>query len=215
MRRAWLWCALACVVGCEGKPADPLADLRGGKLVGRWDFDDGKLDPAAWNDTAPPGGWAVKDGQVFSAGTRNQALWLKQPLPTKVRVEFDVRSESPDGDIKVEVFGDGAQHQSGYVLIFGGWRNKINTIARLDEHGKDRKEGAVGVKVEQGKTYKMAVVRTDQKVRWYLDRDPGTLLLEYDDPAPLYGAGHDRFAFNDWAVPLWFDNVAVYDLAER
>ena len=50
-------------------------------------------------------------------------------------VEFDVRSESPEGDIKVEMFGDGLNHSSGYVLIHGGWNNSISIISRLDEHG--------------------------------------------------------------------------------
>ena len=41
-------------------------------------------------------------------------------------------SESPDGDIKFEVFGDGAKHESGYIAIFGGWQNRLNIIARLE-----------------------------------------------------------------------------------
>jgi hypothetical protein len=180
--------------------------------VSIYTFEGGTLEADTWNNTAGDEGWVVEDGWVHSKGTRNKALWLKKPLPSKVRVEFDVRSESPDGDIKVEIFGDGQQHESGYILIFGGWRNKINTIARLDEHGRDRKEGATGVKVEKGKVYKMAVVRIDNKVRWYLDRDRAELLLEYDDPNPLVGERHAHFGFNDWSVPLYFDNLAVYDL---
>jgi hypothetical protein len=122
--------------------ADPLYGLRGGASVALYTFDDNTVDPKVWNNTAPEGGWTLSEGQVHSKGTQNKALWLKTPLPDKVRVEFDAVSHSPDGDIKVEIFGDGREHESGYVLIFGGWRNKINAIARLDEHGEDRKVGA-------------------------------------------------------------------------
>ena len=32
------------------------------------------------------------------------------------------------------------------------------------------------------------------------------------DPDPLYGAGHDHFAFNNWASDLWFDNLVITPL---
>ena len=200
--------------GCGKGSSEGGSGLEGGKLVVDEAFEGAELSEARWNDTAEPGGWRIEGGWLHSKGVRNKALWLKDALPAKVRVEFDVRSGSPDGDIKVEVFGDGETHESGYILIFGGWKNRINTIARLDEHGEDRLEGAPGVKVAQDRVYKMAVVRTDGAVRWYLDREAGTLLLAYEDKAPLVGPRHSHFAFNDWAVPLYFDNLKVYDLGE-
>lgn len=218
---AW-WCGLCVLMlvwGCEGSGDEPRDSnktwaLSGGRLIFQDDFHTGALASSSWNNTAPEGGWVVKDGELFSAGTRNKALWLKEKLPGKVRVEFDARSESEDGDIKVEVFGDGERHESGYILIFGGWKNSLNTIARMDEHGKDRQVGSPGVKVEKGKVYKMAVVRVDNRVQWYLDRDEKTLLMEFDDKAPLRGRGHSHFGFNNWSVPLHFDNVKVFDLTQ-
>ncbi len=222
MRQGWWLCVAVAAVcaaqGCGrggetvgGGAVDPNWARTGGRLIFSDNFASG-LDTNKWNNTADAEGWVVNDGVLHSAGTRNKALWLRQALPQRVRIEFDARSESPHGDIKVEVFGDGEHHESGYILIFGGWKNSINTIARMDEHGKDRFVGARDVKVEQSKVYKMAVVRTDNTVRWYLDRDKGTVLLEYKDERPLVGPQHSHFAFNNWSVPLYFDNVSVYDL---
>ncbi len=82
------------------------------------------------------GHWRTVNGELVSPGVKNNPLWLKAKLPRDVAVEFDVRSESPEGDIKVEIFGDGSDHASGYVLIHGGWNNTISVIARLNEHGE-------------------------------------------------------------------------------
>lgn len=197
--------------------------LSEGKQVFAADFEGpNALNPEVWNDTSGGAGWVVREGQLFSKGTRNKALWLKHPLPEQVRVEFEARSGSLEGDIKFEVFGDGQQHESGYIAIFGGWKNQLNIIARLDEHGEDRcvmnratkvcRPGPAGrQRVVQDKVYRMALVRVDHVVRWFVD---GELFLEYADPAPLVGERHRHLAFNDWAVPLWFDNLKVFDLGQ-
>lgn len=189
--------------------AAPSSDdgLTGGKLVAEHAFDQ-RWSPDDFRTTAP-NGWTVVDGQLHTKGTKNAGLWLKQPLPERVRIEFDARSESDDGDIKCEVFTNGHAHESGYVLIFGGWKNKVNAIARLDEHGKDRYDGQAGVQVKKGRTYRMSIVRTDQRLRWYID---GKAFLTLDDPKPLRGPDHQYFGFNDWAVPLYFDNLKIYEL---
>ncbi len=82
------------------------------------------------------GQWRSVNGELLSPGVKNNPLWLKAKLPQNVAVEFDVRSMSPEGDIKCEIFGDGTDHASGYVLIHGGWNNSLSIIARLDEHGQ-------------------------------------------------------------------------------
>ena len=46
-------------------------------------------------------------------------------------------------------------------------------------------------------------------VKWWVD---GNEMLSYVDPAPLAGAGHDHFGFNDWDVKVCFDNVRVVPL---
>lgn len=180
--------------------------LTGGTLVYSQNFE-GDSVPPEWK--AQGSAWTIENGWLAVQGARNDALWLQQALPDSVRIEFLAKSLSPDGDIKFEVFGDGSTHESGYIGVFGGWRNSLNIIARLDEHGDDRLIGADGVRVEQGRAYAMAVVRNDAKVRWYVD---GALFLELDDSAPLRGPGHAYFALNDWDVPLRFDDVRVYQL---
>ena len=80
--------------------------------------------------------WRTLGGELLSPGVKNNPLWLKAKLPQNVAVEFDARSMSPEGDVKVEIFGDGTDHASGYVLIQGGWNNSLSIIARLDEHGQ-------------------------------------------------------------------------------
>lgn len=166
------------------------------------DFERAELGPS-W--TRSPG-WRIDQGQVFSAGTRNQALWLRAALPDDAVIELDARSESPAGDIKFEIYADGKNHASGYILIFGGWNNTISTIARLDEHGADRQELRQRGLVQMGRTYHMKVVRRDKVIRWYVD---GKLLLDYYDSEPLRGPGHDRFGFNDWEAKLYFDNLVI------
>ena len=42
--------------------------------------------------------------------------------------------------MKWEMFGDGRNHSTGYVFIFGGWRNRESRIAKLDEHALTQEE---------------------------------------------------------------------------
>jgi hypothetical protein len=194
--------------GGEGGGARATSGLEGGRLVFADDFERESLGE---NWTAQGQAWSIRDGQVFVADARNDALWLQYELPEEVRVELEATAESPEGDLKFEIFGDGRTHESGYVMIYGGWRNSTTCIARLDEHGEDRLDAAQHVPVEVGRPYRMAVVRTDARVRWYID---GALVLSFDDAEPLRGPEHAHFAFNDWAAPVRFDNVRVYDLSE-
>ena len=136
-------------------------------------------------------------------------------LPDDVRVEFTVRSESASGDIKVELFGDGVSKATsesytatGYVVIFGGWNNSLNVVARLDEHGADRVVGPK-LRVEPGKTYRFAMERRGSLLTVHVD---GVELMRFDDPEPLRGRGHDHFAFNDWEAKLAFDDLRITPL---
>lgn len=154
------------------------------------------------------GHWRLEDGVVHSPGVKNNPLWLKARLPDDAVVEFDVKSESTDGDIKAEIFGNGRDHSSGYVVVFGGWSNSISVIARLDEHGRGRKENR-GLKVEKGRWYHFRFERRGSLLRWFADDQ---LMMEFDDPAPLRGKGHDRFGFSSWDSDLYFDNLQVRPL---
>ena len=173
---------------------------------------------------------AQGNSQLLSPGVKNNPLWLKASLPNDVRVEFDVRSMSPEGDIKVEIFGDGSDHASGYVLIHGGWNNSISIIARLDEHGPSfsslqAKAGsqdlvASGVyqmdtrvrveanpfRVELGRTYHWVIERRGKTISWSIDGAP---FMRFEDPLPLTGKGHDRLGFSSWEAQLYFDNLSV------
>ena len=166
-----------------------------------------------WNKTG--GDWAIEAGELHVQGARNHPLWLLRTLPRDVRVELDVRSETPDGDIKIEIFGDGASFAktdsykaTSYVVIFGGWNNTRNVLARMDEHGADRVVGAAR-KVEAGKRHHLRIERVGPKLTVWVDDE---VLLEMSDPDPLRGRGHDHFGFNNWQSDLWFDNLEITPL---
>ena len=170
------------------------------------DFQRASIGPD-WSTTG--GHWQIVNGELWSPGVKNNPLWLRMKLPRDVAIEFDARSETATGpragDIKFEIFGDGRDHASGYVCIFGGWGNQISVIARLDEHGADRRERR-DVKVVPGRTYHMRVERAGRELRWLVDGQP---FLTFDDPRPLEGPGHDRFGFSSWEADLFFDNLVI------
>ncbi len=202
--------------GCEtreiGEPANQEAEGESGdrELIVSEDFDDGRLGDR-WTRGSGEGGsgsWEVEDGWLTASDIKNDPLWLDRKLPEQVRVEFDARARSSEGDLKAEIFGDGDRHASGYILIMGGWDNRLDVVARLDEHGEDRKEQR-SAGVEKGKVYRWAIERTDGTLRWYVD---GELYMRYEDDDPLRGKGHRYFAFNDWEAPVAFDNLEIYRL---
>ncbi len=158
--------------------------------------------------------WRILDGQLWAPEAKNNPLWLQMRLPRDVAIEFDARSETASGnrpgDIKFEIFGNGRDHASGYVCVFGGWGNSISVIARLDEHGADRKERRdPTARVEPGRTYHVRVERAGRELRWSID---GKLFMTFDDPRPLEGEGHDRFGFSSWESDVFFDHLRVEPL---
>ncbi|GMV39391.1 MAG: hypothetical protein AMXMBFR64_11070 [Myxococcales bacterium] len=199
---------LALLAGCT-KPqgtaspgTDPQKLLTGGTLVFEDDFNRAELGDK-WRQAGR--NWRIVDGQVHAPTDKNGGLWLLEQLPDKTRVEFDARSEGPDGDIKCEIFAEGPTHQAGYVLIQGGWKNTLSIIARKDEHGNDRLTSTDGL-VERGRTYRWAIARDGDTLHWFID---GKLFMSYPDKAPVRGR---TFGFNNWDTPLWFDNLKVYKL---
>jgi len=181
--------------------------LTGGELLFEDGFEGTKLGDG-WN---PHPRARLVEGWLHIEKNRNEPpIWTTQALPEKVRVEFDARARSDEGDIKFEVFGDGEAHQSGYIVVFGAHNNSEDWFARLDEHGPDRITRAT-VGVEKDRVYHFALVRTDSQVRCFVDGNP---FLMFEDPDPLVGTGHQFFAFNTWDSPLEFDNVKVFDLSK-
>lgn len=185
-----------------------------------------RLEPSSEWIATVPGIWHIESGRLCAEHAHNHGLWLKHALPVNARIEFDAVSQSSDGDLKAEYWGDGRSAATGlsytnatsYLTILGGWHNKIHVLARLNEHGTDRKEVVVDPHSDDpreraivpGQIYHFKVERSDGRtVRWWVD---GNEMLTYPDPAPLTGMGHDHFGFNDWDAKVCFDNVRVVPL---
>ncbi|HEY3592971.1 MAG TPA: hypothetical protein VGL13_03830, partial [Polyangiaceae bacterium] len=197
-----------------GSPA-PSVPLGGGFED---NFDRAGIGPS-WRTTAGTN-WHIDAGRLCVQNAHNHGIWLARTLPTNVRIEFDATSNSPDGDLKAEVFGDGASAATGatyndatsYLTIFGGWKNSYHVLARLNEHASDRPEIKIAPgtdderarPVNPGQVYHFKIERADGKtLTWWV----GDLqMFKFADPAPLSGTGHDHFGFNDWEVPVCFDN---------
>jgi hypothetical protein len=186
-------------------------------------FDRVELGPD-WNVTG--GSWALREGRLCVSGAHNHPAWLLRRLPVNARIEFEATSSSPEGDLKAEVWGDGISAATGnsytnatsYVIIFGGWKNTFHVLARLDEHAPDRTE----LRIEPGETdpraqpvlpdraYRFKIERSDGKtVRYFVD---DIEILSLKDPSPLLGEGHEHLGFNDWQVPVCFDNLTITPL---
>lgn len=176
--------------------------------------------------TSKKSAWRIEKGKLCGTGARNHGVWLQRTLPVNARIEFDAMTEDTDGDLKAELWGDGRSYATGasytnatsYLTIYGGWKNTIHALARLNEHGKDRKEVAVDKDsddprqhpVSAHQSYRFKIERTDgHTIRWWVN---DTEMFTFDDPQPLAGAGHDHFGFNDWDVKVCFDNVKVTPL---
>jgi hypothetical protein len=162
--------------------------------------------------------YEIVNGALSTKGAFNHPLWLRRKLPPAVSIELDCWSNTPDGDIKVELFGDGESHardkgaytSTGYVVIMGGWNNPRSMVARGNEHGKALVE-RTQPRVEAGRRYHWRIVRSGSRVTWYVD-DMEHPFLTLDDAAPLSGAGHEYFGFNNWQSDSWFDNLAITPL---
>lgn len=170
--------------------------------------------------------WQIDAGRLCVQGARNHGVWLTRRIPINARIEFDATTRSEDGDIKAEFWGDGSGAATGaaytnatsYLTIFGGWKNSFHVLARLNEHGHDRRELHVdpderdfrAMPVRPNVSYHFKVERTDGRtVHWYVD---DLEIHAFEDSSPLAGSGHDHFGFNDWDVSLCFDNLVVTPL---
>ena len=157
--------------------------------------------------------YRLDSGALNARGAHNRPLWLRRRLPRDVVIEFDVWSNSPEGDIKVEAFGDGRSYAvqasytaTGYVFIFGGWGNSKSILARQNEHGNKLAVDTSGRKVVPRQRYHFTIARKGTRIDWSID---GKLFLRYDDPSPLEGDDHGYFGFNNWRSDLWFDNLSI------
>ncbi len=184
-----------------------------------------------WKSQNPD--WRITDGELFNNGAHNVPLFLDFNLPNDVELTFTARSESPAVDLKFEIFTDGAEHQSGYVVIVGGWNNSKSIIARLNEHGPERSrlqnitlhKKAMSMTASEksgyadstdivarpfhglkGKTYNFRLRRVQGNIDFFVN---DVLHLSYFDPTPLMGRDNNRFAFNNWASEVYFDDLNI------
>ncbi len=177
--------------------------------------------------TNGPDGYRILDGQLDIRMAHNQPLWLKRVLPRSVRVEFDCTPRDEAVDMKVELFGDGERHESdadvtrdaqytasGYVFIFGGWHNSLSALVKKAEHQWQYEHGVPtrrDVHGIPGRKYHWTITRKGGHIEWNID---GQLFLQLDDPAPLAGPGHDRFAFDGWESEVTCDNLELTPLPD-
>ncbi|MCU0691301.1 MAG: hypothetical protein MUF54_07865 [Polyangiaceae bacterium] len=179
---------------------------------------------ADWHPLSPA--WQVRDGKLCAKGARNKGIWLRRRLPVNARIEFEAISDSNDGDLKAEFWGDGASgattaaytNATSYLTIFGGWKNTFHVLAKIDEHAKDRLEVRLNPESEEdrekpvvaGRLYAFKVERSDGKtISWWVD---GQLIHRLEDPEPLRGSGHEYFGFSNWDVAACFDNLKITPL---
>lgn len=211
-------------LGASSAPATPAPPSL--QSVFRDDFERAELGPEYLSLSDA---WKIKAGRLCASGAKNQGVWLVTPLPDHVRIEVDAEAQSAEGDVKLELFGDGRSGASGttyddatgYIAIFGGWNNTRHVLARLDEHGDDRLSIEVDPRSEEparrpasaGQVYHFRFERRDGKtLEWSID---GTPHLVFADDRPLRGAGHEHVGFNNWSAPVCFDNLTITPLEAR
>lgn len=175
---------------------------------------------------ATGGNYRIDRGRLCVKGARNHPLWLRRRLPLNARVEVEAESASPDGDIKLEAWGDGHAaatrisytNATSYLAVFGGWKNRYHVLARMDEHATDRPEIVIEPgsddprrePVQPNRRYRLKLERSDGKtVRFWVD---DVEMLSLTDPAPLAAGGHEHFGFNNWETPVCFDRLVVEPL---
>lgn len=202
--------ALAALAACACEEQTRLYSTRAaqGRVILRESFDQGLGE--RWRPTGD--GARVRDGMLVVEGLENHPLWLDLPLPDDVRIEFDAWATTDEGDIKVELFGDGVSFAttpnyiaSGYVVIFGGWNNSLSALVRKNEHGRQRVTTSE-MSVKPDERYHFVLTRTGTELHWEVN---GQELLVYEDAQPLRGEGQDRFAFSGWQAQTHFDNLVI------
>jgi len=171
-----------------------------------------------WFDTI--GRYIIDRGALHISGGYNHPLWLSRPLPAEVEITLDARGLSPDGDLKIELFGDGRSFAfnrgrywaTGYVLCQGGWNNTKTFIARRDEHDRALLHSTrYPVTLEKWHRWRIQTFLEDGKmiISWWIDDSPALRLV---DPAPLYGPGNRYFGFSNWKSDAYFDNLRIIPL---
>lgn len=174
-------------------------------------FERAELGPN-WNNTGAD--YRIEGGRLRIKDAYNHPAWLRKRLPRDVVVELDAASFSPSGDLKIELFGDGASFDpdkggytsSGYVFIMGGWQNSLSVLCRNNEHDEGRKAQRIEPRVQLGRTYHWTITRKGGSLDWRVDGQP---FLSWTDPEPLQGSGHEYLGINNWQAEVAFDNLSI------
>ncbi len=154
------------------------------------------------------GSWSIYEGKLHTLGDKNAPLWLKTPLPDEAIISFDMTPTSSDIDLKVELYGDGLRHESGYIVILGGWKNTLTVIARQNEHEKTRFEKKTTWPAHQ--KMHVEIIRANNELKLTVNN---TLVGSYRDASPLKGPRHRYMAFNSWKSPGYFDNLVIKSMS--
>ena len=198
----FLACFFAVLLGAAGCDKEPKLTL-----LYSYDFNDGKLGPE-WKNEG--GDWKIVDGKLVSRRAKNKDLVLMKAHPADVAVTLDMLSHDDKIDIKFRTHGNpqgGDLHDAGaYSYILGGWKGKISTITRIDEHEPNRVEDRA-TKHKKDHWYKMKIVKKGGKIQWFVD---GKLYLTYEDKQPLAPPTYAHFSFSNWATRCEFDNLKIY-----
>jgi hypothetical protein len=240
-RRGWL--VLGAVVLLVNLPVLHLLVRSEPKASGRVPFSDDFSDPGTvGRNYRSLGGYPrVVGGELLSPGTKNNPLWLDAALPRDVVVEVSARPVSPEGEIRVTLFGNGLDADTGYQAVLGPWspmgspQRLGSSLVRLDENGATlskwlsrarvpgelRSAGfgkASGLRIEAppvtldpSHVYRMRFERRGSVLRWTVD---GRLMAELDDPFPLTGPGHDRLGLSSGEWDVYYDDLRVAPATE-
>jgi hypothetical protein len=177
-------------------------------------FERAELGPD-WLDTSGQG--RIEGGKLKLSEGYNKPLWLRRKLPESGVIELDVTSNSPEGDIKIEAWGDGesfdpdrgAYESTAYVFVFGGWGNRRSIIGRLGEHDEAEKAHRTEPAVEPGRVYHWTITRNGSSIDWKIDGQP---FLAFQDPQPLNGDRHAFLGITNWQSKVVYDNLQVRPL---
>jgi hypothetical protein len=191
-------------LGCREKPESIVSDFSDS-------FDREELG-SDWRDSG--GHYAIVNGEVAARNVRHHPLWLRKKLQHDLSLEFDVRTTSSEGDIRVVIFGDGksanpdsvACQSTGYELVLGGGKNKRSELCRGDEQGGGHRRVRTDWPITPGMVYHFYITRRGGLLSWYIG---GHDMMAWDDPNPLAGAGHDYFGFDGGESEVFFDNLVI------
>jgi hypothetical protein len=192
------------LLGCKAKVAplsEPFADEFERADVG-----------SDWHNTGAE--YSTTGGKLNIKGAHNHPLWLRRKLPPNVVIELDAVSRSPSGDLKIELMGDGESfdpdrgqyNATGYMFVFGGWNNSLSIISKQGEHDDAVKASRKEPAVEPGRVYHWTITKRGGVLDWQIDGKP---FLQYLDPQPLSGPGHEFFAINNWETDVSYDNIKI------